>query len=235
MFRIVFAGFARQMLILGLIFSANTFGFAQKKQNKAQEVKLDPDAAVVSLIREAVHPLTNSERDYDPLMEIIGDARFVMLGEATHGTHEFYRERARITRRLIEEKGFNAVVIEADWTDAYRVNRFVRGEGIDKNAERALSGFERFPQWMWRNKDFRDFVNSIRSYNESRSAGTNKVGIFGMDLYGLTESIDAVVNYLKTVEPEAARRARKRYGCFARFRENPQLYGYEINSGTARS
>ena len=184
--------------------------------------------ALVELVRRAAHPLTGGERDYDPLMELIGDARFVMLGEATHGTHEFYRERARITRRLIEEKGFGLVVLEADWPDAYRVNRYVLGEGTDASAEEALSGFERFPRWMWRNADFRDFVAWLRAHNESMPAGSTRARIFGMDLYSLTASADAVVTYLKKVDPEAAGRARKRYGCFSLFRRELQEYGYAV-------
>src|SRR5207249_10082234 len=107
-------------------------------------------AALSNAIHEVAHPLTGSATDYDSLLELIGDAHFVLLGEASHGTHEFYRERARITRRLIEEKGFHAVAIEGDWPDAYRVNRFVRDLGEDAFAIEALAGFERFPTWMWR-------------------------------------------------------------------------------------
>src|SRR5438105_3977658 len=109
-----------------------------------------------------------------------GPARFVLLGEASHGTHEFYRERAEITKRLIEEKGFNAVAVEADWPDAYRVNRYVRGEGADTNAEEALGGFKRFPTWMWRNRVVVEFAEWLRRYNESRAAGRERVGFYGL-------------------------------------------------------
>src|SRR4051794_35866992 len=111
----------------------------------------------IDAIRAAAVPLNGGPRDYDSLLDLVGDARFVLLGEATHGTHEFYEERARITRRLIEEKGFHAVAVEADWPDAYRVNRYVRGQKDEQNpdmdANAALSGFQRFPNWMWRNTD----------------------------------------------------------------------------------
>src|SRR5439155_2649475 len=110
----------------------------------------------VLAVREAAVPLTGASGDYDPLLDLIGDARFVLLGEASHGTHEFYAERARITRRLIEEKGFTAVAVEADWPDAYRVNRYVRGAGDDGEAIAALGDFRRFPTWMWRNADVLD-------------------------------------------------------------------------------
>jgi erythromycin esterase-like protein len=168
-------------------------------------------------------------------MKMIGDARFVLLGEATHGTHEFYRERARITRRLIEEKGFDAVVLEADWTDAYRANEFVLGKSEDRTAEKSLSGFTRFPRWMWRNADFRDLVGSIRSFNDSRQPEAKKVGIYGMDLYGLAESLKEVTEYLRRTDPEAAKRADKRYDCFSGYGNNAQQYGYDVASGTKKS
>jgi erythromycin esterase-like protein len=239
MLKRIFVSLIYQTLILSLIFSASIFtNFAQEKKNKARNANTQTpssDVSVVNLVRQAAHPIAGNERDYDPLMDLIGDARFVMLGEATHGTHEFYRERARITRRLIEEKGFNGVVLEADWTDVHRVNRYIQGESNDENAEKALSGFTRFPRWMWRNTDFRDFVNTLRNYNNSRSSNGTRARIYGMDLYSLSESIDAVVNYFKSVDAEAARRARKHYGCFSQYRENPQLYGLDVHSGTTRS
>src|ERR671917_207180 len=104
-------------------------------------------------VREAAIPLSGASTDYDPLLDLNGDARFVLLGEASHGTHEFYRERAQITKRLIKERGFMAVAVEADWPDAYRVNRYVRGRGEDTDGNEALAGFKRFPTWMWRNAD----------------------------------------------------------------------------------
>ena len=109
------------------------------------------DTRLSDAIKASAYPLHGAAGDYDPLMQLIGNARFVLLGEASHGTHEFYRERARITRRLIEEHGFTAVAVEADWPDAYRVNRYVRDKGEDRDSDAALSGFKRFPTWMWRN------------------------------------------------------------------------------------
>src|SRR5688572_25491395 len=120
------------------------------------------------ILRAAAHPISRVSTDYDPLMDLIGDARFVLLGEASHGTHEFYRERAQITKRLIQEKGFSAVAVEADWPDAYRVNRFVRGSD-ETDAVEALEGFERFPQWMWRNADVLDFIGWLRAHNDAPS------------------------------------------------------------------
>src|SRR5947207_12796450 len=108
-----------------------------------------PDREVINAIHPSLRELTGSTRDHDAIMELIGDAHFVLIGEASHGTHEFYRERARLTRRLITEKGFTAVAVEGDWPDAYRVNRYVRGEGNDSTATQAQGGFERFPARMW--------------------------------------------------------------------------------------
>src|SRR5205814_6485289 len=113
---------------------------------------------------DLIRPLEGRPGDYDALLERIGDARFVLIGEASHGTHEFYRERAEITRRLIVEKRFNAVGAEADWPDAYRVDRYVRGVGRDRTAREALSGFKRFPAWMWRNDVVQDFVAWLRAH-----------------------------------------------------------------------
>src|SRR3954467_2701478 len=107
--------------------------------------------AEAEVVRGAAHLLEGGARDYDPLLKLIGASRFALLGEASHGTHEFYAERAEITKRLIEERGFTAVAVEADWPDAYRVNRYVRGESEDVDARAALGGFKRFPTWMWRN------------------------------------------------------------------------------------
>src|SRR6266436_2033012 len=124
----------------------------------------DIDSTPREALRAAAHRLTGAAEDYDPLMDLIGDARFVLLGEASHGTHEFYRERARITQRLIDEKGFAAVAVEADWPDAYRVNRYVRGAGDDFNAAEALADFRRFPRWMWRNTEVVEFIEWLRAH-----------------------------------------------------------------------
>src|SRR5207302_1031757 len=149
------------------------------------------DNAFVDALRDAAHLLTGAAQDYDPLMERIGDARFVLLGEASHGTHEFYHARAQITKRLIAEKGFTAVAVEADWPDAYRVNRYVRGSSDDAESIEALSNFKRFPTWMWRNADVLDFVGWLRAYNDDLPSGTAKVGFYGLDLYSLNTSIEA--------------------------------------------
>jgi erythromycin esterase-like protein len=183
-------------------------------------------APSIEALKAAADPLTGATRDYDPLLELIGGARLVLLGEASHGTHEFYRERARITQRLIEEFGFTLVAVEADWPDAYRVNRFVRGAGGDAVAAEALGDFIRFPRWMWRNRDVLAFVAWLRDFNDALSPGESKVGFYGLDLYSLFSSIEAVIRYLDEVDPEAARRARQRYACFDHFGEDSQAYAY---------
>ena len=183
------------------------------------------------LIREAAEPLTGSPRDYDPLLDLVGDAHFVLLGEAAHGTHEFYRERAQITKRLIREKGFGAVAVEADWPAAYRVNRFVRGASDDADAVDALAGFKRFPQWMWRNADVLDFVGWLREHNDGQKTDERKAGFYGLDLYSLRASIEAVLAYLAKVDPASVGRARKRYACFDHFGKDTQSYGLATGLG----
>ncbi len=190
---------------------------------------------VTDLVRDAAHPLIGASTDYEPLLEFIGDARFVLLGEASHGTHEFYRQRAQITKRLIEEKGFTAVAVEADWPDAYRVNRYVLGQSKDADAVEAVGGFKRFPAWMWRNADVLDFVGWLRAHNDSLSPGGAKTGFYGLDLYSMHASIEAVLTYLDKVDPEGARRARHRYACFEHFGEDPQEYGYAAGFGLSHT
>jgi erythromycin esterase-like protein/predicted phosphoribosyltransferase len=185
-------------------------------------------------IAHSALPLTGRAADFDPVMEMIGDARCVLIGEATHGSHEFYKLRAELTKRLIREKGFAAVAIEGDWPDAYRVNRYVRGLGDDRDAAEALEDFRRFPQWMWRNADVLDFVGWLRSHND-RQDERGRVGFYGLDLYSLHGSIDAVLDYLDRTDPGAAARARERYVCFDQFGSDPERYGYATGFGLEES
>ncbi len=192
------------------------------------------DRTLSRALREGAHPLVGAPEDFDPLLALIGDARLVLIGEASHGTHEFYRIRAEITKRLIREKGFTAVAVEADWPDAYRVNRYVRGRPGDADAGEALAGFRRFPQWMWRNADVLDFVGWLRARNDAVPEA-EQAGFYGVDLYSLHASMEAVLSYLRVVDPEAARRAQNRYACFEHFGEDPQAYGYATSHGLAPS
>jgi len=185
-------------------------------------------------VRDAAHPITGRADDYDLLLELIADAQVVLLGEASHGTHEFYHERARITRRLIEEEGFAAVAVEADWPDAYRVNRWVRGRSDDRDEFEALGDFERFPRWMWRNRDVFEFVDWLHRHNAEQPED-RRAGFYGLDLYSLFASMQEVIRFLEKVDPEAAARARYRYSCFDAFGEDTQAYGYAAEFGVARS
>jgi len=174
----------------------------------------------LSILRQAAKPLDGTFPD--SLISSIGDAHFVLIGEASHGTQEFYQRRADLTRHLIEKQGFTGVVVEADWPDAERVNRFVRGGSPDPDARAALGDFQRFPTWMWRNEVVLNFVGWLEQHNRDAAV---PVGFHGMDLYSLHRSMDAVVEYLERVDPEAAHRARQRYSCFEPFGHDPQQYG----------
>jgi erythromycin esterase-like protein len=181
----------------------------------------------------ALPPLGNT-LDYTPILELAKRARFVLIGEASHGTHEFYWHRAEITKRLIEEQDFSAVAAEADWPDAYRANRYVKGRGKDRDANQALSDFRRFPSWMWRNVVVLDFIEWLRRHNDLLPDNL-KAGFYGLDLYSLHSAMEAVLSYLEKIDPEAARRARYRYSCFEQFGEDTQAYGYAAEFGLSKS
>ena len=189
-------------------------------------------------LRQAAIPLSGKEgaaADIATIVNQIGDARIVLLGEASHGTHEFYALRAAITRRLIETRGFRAVTIEGDWPDSRRVDRYVRAQSDEEDASAALAGFRRFPQWMWRNTVVRDFVSWLRARNV-KLPPREHCGFYGLDLYSLHASIDAVLRYLERVDPAAAERARERYSCFeAVGHDDPQAYGYVASRGIAET
>jgi erythromycin esterase-like protein len=178
-----------------------------------------PDAIITTLT-----PIADID-DCQSAVDFIGDAELALLGEASHGTHEFYASRANITKQLILESGFRGVVVEADWPDAYRVNRYVRHESRDATAIEALDDFRRFPTWMWRNTDVVAFVEWLREHNEGLPP-EQQTGFYGMDLYALHSSMRAVLEYLQKADPEAAARARDRYACFDRYGEDPQAYAY---------
>ena len=192
------------------------------------------DHDAIDIVREAAVWFEPAPDGFGPLMDAIGDASLVLVGEASHGTHEFYRARAELTKALIDRKGFNFVAVEADWPDAYRVNRWVRHASDDPDAETALGDFVRFPRWMWRNSDVVAFIEWLRGHNASKNASA-RVGFYGLDLYSLHTSIEAVLSYLRKVDPPAAERARYRYGCFEDFGEDTQAYGYAATIGLSRS
>lgn len=171
--------------------------------------------------RDTAVPLNGTPHDFDGLMDLVGDARIVMLGEASHGTHDFYAQRARMTQRLIEEKGFTLVAIEGDWPDAYQVNRYVRGGG--GTPMQALEGFKRFPTWMWRNTVVLDFIAWLSAHNDGLRPA-EQTGFYGLDVYSLHASMSEVVRYLKTVDPAAAELAARGYACFDPFEADTQQY-----------
>jgi erythromycin esterase-like protein len=182
------------------------------------ELELD----VSGLIREAAEPLPDiDDPAFGAMFDRYGDARVVLLGEASHGTSEFYRARAAISRRLIERHGFNIVAVEADWPDAATVDRYVRHREPRAGEFRA---FERFPTWMWRNREFDGFIRWLRTHNEQR-AYEQMCGFYGLDLYNLSGSMRAVIDFLEQQDPELARLAHRRYGCLEPWAEEPQLYG----------
>jgi erythromycin esterase-like protein len=192
------------------------------------------EESVVEVVRQHAVPLdaeTAAKRLFDA---IDPDASLVLVGEATHGTNEFYRIRADLTRLLIEHRGFDLVAVEADWPDAYRANRWVRLLGDDDTAEIALADFTRFPRWMWRNRDVVRFLRWLRALNASRPADS-RVGFYGLDLYSLHRSIACVIEYLDKVDPVAAERARRNYACFDVFGEDVQAYGYAATLNVGRS
>jgi erythromycin esterase-like protein len=233
--RIIFC-LVNQLLFISLIcngcsLQGKDYFFSSSEEN---ETTSEQDSRSAALVKKFANRISGNSRDYDPLMKMIGDSRFVLLGEATHGTHEFYRERAVITRRLIEEKGFDAVVLEADWTDAYRANEFVHGTSKTKppnNRSKVLL-------------DFRSGCGATLIFEilllqfvriKFRQAQYTAVGIYGMDLYGLSESAGAVIEYLKRVNPEAGNQAARRYACFDGYLEQPEQYGYVVSRDEKKS
>jgi len=200
------------------------------------------------LLKSAAVPITlkdkspnTSHSNYSALLDAIGDAKVVLIGEASHGTHDFYEQRAEITKLLITQKGFNMIATESDWPDAYRVNRFVqKGKtNVDSNPEDSLGNFRRFPLWMWRNKVVENFVQWLRDFNDGKfhnddsyvMKAEDKVAFYGMDLYSFYSSMDAVVEYLEKVSPDDAKLAKKRYSNFDRFQGEPSAYGMHSGIG----
>ncbi|WP_192034630.1 erythromycin esterase family protein [Halomonas sp. YLGW01] len=185
----------------------------------------------LACVRQLATRLEERPSDYDALLSSVADRSFVLLGEASHGTAEFYRLRGEITRRLIEEAGFEAVLVEADWPDALRLNRFVAGEGEDTLLE-AFGDFQRFPQWMWRNAQAGDFIAWLADHNAARSGAP--VGFHGLDLYSLHRSAEAVIAYLEGIDAEQAKRARESYACLDHHGD-PFHYGRDVAFGLTPS
>ncbi|MFO7800610.1 MAG: protein-L-isoaspartate(D-aspartate) O-methyltransferase [Rhodohalobacter sp.] len=175
------------------------------------------------LIEDVAEPFNNPEgANLSPLLDRIGEARVVLIGEASHGTSEFYRFREQLTRELIQKKGFNIVSLEADWPDAAHVDRFVRDTDISLPEEEP---FTRFPTWMWNNGEVLRFVKWLRNYNDGKSEQDEKTGVFGLDFYSMFSSVKAIIDYLEDIDPKLAETARNRYGCLTPYENNPASYG----------
>ena len=204
----------------------------QRPAQAAQRAIPTRTRATPDLIARAAEPILAIETaDLGPLLDRMGDARVVLLGEATHGTAEFYDMRARITRELIAKRGFNVVAAEADWPDAMRINQYVTDTDVQAAAERP---FTRFPTWMWANAQVLAFVEWLRRYNDQFDDPAEQIGFYGLDLYSLNASIDAVLRYLEDVDPETAQVARQRYACLSPWESNPAAYGAAALTGRYR-
>lgn len=208
-------------------------------EEEFQRPKLPPRVAkarpsMPEMIREAAEPITSIEHtNLQPLLDRIGEARLVLIGEASHGTSEFYRIRAEITKALIERKNFDFVAVEADWPDAYRIHDFVTHK--ERQEPHEWEAFSRFPTWMWRNQEVLDFIHWLREFNLQRRLPARRAGFYGLDLYSLFTSVHCVLDYLDRVDPEAAAVARVRYGCLSPWEADPATYGRATLSGRYRS
>jgi len=185
----------------------------------------DSRAQLVAALVDAGHELTGGDDDYAPLLDRIGDARIVLLGEASRGTHEFHEHRVRITKRLIEEHGFNAVAVDADWADSYRVNRWLHSGGRDRTAAAALQDFRAFPRWRWRNRELLAFIEWLKAHNDPIRDVRSRVGFYGLDFYGFHSAVEVALAYLDRVDAVGAMLARQRYGSFELFGDSLDSYG----------
>lgn len=194
----------------------------------------DPEARLVAALQSVARPLaTERPEELDPVLDAVGDATLVMLGEGSHGSHEFYDLRQKITRRLVEEKGFRAIAIEGDWPNALCVDQFVKGGA--GSARSALAEFRSFPTWMWGNQDVVAFVRWLRDFNDHLPPGEPRCGFYGLDLYSMFSSMEAVISYLDRTDPAAADEARKRFACFEPFNADMQVYAYLVQAGALQS
>lgn len=184
---------------------------------------------LVELLNKEIIPFNvKDKKSLKTLTEHIGEARFVLMGEASHGSEEFYQARIELSKLLIKEKGFHAITIEGDWPSAYEVHRYIQGKSEDDEIK-ALNTFQRFPEWMWRNTTIPPFLKWLKAHNDHLSSAAYKVGFYGLDLYSLHDSIRAIIDYLKKYQPDAVEKAIARYSCFDHMALDPQMYGYLVN------
>jgi erythromycin esterase-like protein len=192
------------------------------------------DWELVSIIQTNKHSLVK-EKDLDALIDYVGDAKIVMLGEASHGTHEYYRWRSLISKRLIEEKGFNFIAVEGDWPPCYVLNRFIKNyKDVQKDIQEVLQTFDRWPTWMWANWEIAALSVWLWKYNLARDP-YSRIGFYGLDVYSLQESLAAILNYLEQEDPEAAKVAKEAIHCFEPYlhEEDGQKYAWATYLRTA--
>ena len=200
--------------------------FSCEKEEAAQA----DDEQEAGLLGDAAYPLESTD-DLDVLIKDIGEARYVLLGEASHGTSEYYTWRAEISKRLIEEKGFDIIAVEGDWPDLYRLNQYIRGSSENgASAEEVLGKLNRWPTWMWANEEVADFGEWIRTHNQEQSQG-QQVGFYGLDVYSFWNSMEEVITYLENTNPDAAERAREAYNCLEPFMQDEWTYAQAKASG----
>ncbi|MBK8905240.1 MAG: erythromycin esterase family protein [Anaerolineaceae bacterium] len=192
-----------------------------------QQTTTERTRSLVEAVREIEYPLADNA-DLDTLLDKIGDANYVLLGEASHGTSEYYTWRARLSQRLIQEKGFSFIAVEGDWPDCYRLNRYIKGSSDADSAYDILHNFRRWPTWMWANWEVVALAEWLRSYNQRQGdrAPTQQVGFYGLDVYSLHESMAAITDYLTENEPDALEAAKAAYRCFEPYGENGQAYAW---------
>ncbi len=184
-------------------------------------------------LEEAIIAIHHTD-DYGPLIEKSGKAHFVLIGDSTHGTHEFYLERMNISKRLIEEKKFRLISIEGSWPSVYLLNQYIHSR-IPQNAIQVLEVFNEYPEWVWNNKEMRDFIRWLKEYNSRAEHSNQRVSLYGMDIYDSFRSQGRVLEYFKKAAPEAVLPAKQRYACFAQFNNDMDQYGQAVKNDPSRS
>src|SRR6266403_31397 len=175
-------------------------------------------------LKERARPLSSSE-DLDPLLDFIGDSRIVLLGEASHGTHEYYTWRTGISQRLISEKEFSFIAVEGDWPECYQINRYVKDNASAASAEDVLGAFRRWPTWLWANREVWQLVSWLKDFNGRQTQGSKR-GFYGLDVYSLRDSLHEIIRYLEKADPESVPLAYKAFSCFEPYGHDPHNYAY---------
>jgi len=208
------------------------WGGCKSQRSPASQASVENTVSKSATVSIPFHPL-RSEKDLDILMEQIGDAKVVLLGEASHGTSEYYTWRTAISKRLIQEKGFDFIAVEGEWADSYRVNNFIKGERKDSNAVvQLLKQYNRWPTWMWGNYEVASLVHWLNGYNQTQKQEA-KIGFYGLDVYCLWESMTELMPYLKGVDPSVQQAAIKVHSCFQPYSADAYQYAVAIRDASA--